>query len=279
VLSPRLNTILAAVERWAGYQKRRAPTGEVVLADIGSDHAIVPMHALNRRLVDRVVASEVAAGPYHRARGAVEASGWSARVDVRLGDGLEVLAEGEAQLILVAGMGGRQIAAILEAGESVVRATGGVAPPVLVLQPMSHEAALRSYLLGATYVLGEEKIVVEPPHYYQLVVASRENPRTAGTCWYRTGDLEELIWRHYKIDVCLDDPDASGISRAILDLGPINLLKAGSPALEYTSRRRTQLEAALTQFEQGGGSGPARHRHLMETARAWRRLEACLSGA
>ncbi|MDH7498067.1 MAG: class I SAM-dependent methyltransferase, partial [Syntrophomonadaceae bacterium] len=83
-------------------------------ADIGADHALLAVHLVRSGRCPRVVVGELAAGPFERARAFVQREGVADRVSVRRGDGLEVLAEGEVATVIMAGLGGGTIAAILE---------------------------------------------------------------------------------------------------------------------------------------------------------------------
>src|SRR5699024_3765634 len=111
---------------------RLIPPGRIV-ADIGSDHAQLLVHLAEHQVLDRGIAGEVNRGPYENAADRVRESGWSDRIDVRLGDGLKVLRPGEADVVVLAGMGGSLIASILSRGKEKLDAT-----TQLVLQPNNH---------------------------------------------------------------------------------------------------------------------------------------------
>ena len=61
------------------------------LADIGSDHAYLPVYCVQREKVKKAIAGEVVKGPFESARNTVSQYGLSHQIDVRLGDGLDVL--------------------------------------------------------------------------------------------------------------------------------------------------------------------------------------------
>lgn len=85
------------------------------LADIGTDHAYLPTALVQRGVCPTAIASDVRPGPVQAARRTVEAAGLNDKIDVRLGDGLEPIRPDEAEDIVIAGMGGETIAAILAA--------------------------------------------------------------------------------------------------------------------------------------------------------------------
>lgn len=136
------------------------------LADIGTDHAALPVALVQAGTCPRAIASDVRTGPLASARHAVEAAGLGGRIELRLGDGLTVLAPDEADDIVIAGMGGETIAAILEGAPWLRRAPS---PYRLLLQPMSRPEALRRYLLSGGFILEEEPVVQEGEHLYSVL--------------------------------------------------------------------------------------------------------------
>jgi len=88
------------------------------LADIGSDHAYLPVALLRRGAITAAVAGEVAVTPFHAAERSVRESGLNQRVSVRLADGLAAIEPGDAiTAISICGMGGERIRDILDSGK------------------------------------------------------------------------------------------------------------------------------------------------------------------
>ena len=85
-----------------------------VLADIGTDHAYLPVWLLDKQRIARAIAGDIAAGPCQAARTTVAQFGQHEHVEVRQGSGLKVLSPGEADCIAIAGMGASTIISILE---------------------------------------------------------------------------------------------------------------------------------------------------------------------
>lgn len=131
------------------------PRGAVI-ADVGTDHALLPAWLVARGLAPRAIASDRAPGPLRAARRSLDALGVGARVELRCGEGLAVLAEGEAEVIVIAGMGGRKIAAIVDARRSLAAAHRR-----LVVQPLAHADEVRRWLCGAGWALVDEALCEE----------------------------------------------------------------------------------------------------------------------
>lgn len=159
------------------------PPGRVA-ADIGTDHALLPIHLVREGICPRAVAVEKAPGPLAAARQAVAASGLAERIAVRAGDGLAPLAPGEAEVLVLAGMGGQTMAGIL-AGRPEV--TG--AAERLILQPLDSPAAIRRWLADHGWIPVDEQLVADAGRVYQVFAAERGAARPLGPLELEVGPL------------------------------------------------------------------------------------------
>lgn len=150
------------------------------VADIGTDHAYVPIRLLQEGKVLRAIAVDIHKQPLENARRSVERYGLEERVELRLSDGLQNIRPGEAQAIVIAGMGGEQIAEMLDA-TYWLRQKG----IQLVLQPMTHSEDVRRALRENGFSKVSETTVAEGRRIYLVISAAwddMEIPRvTAGS--------------------------------------------------------------------------------------------------
>jgi tRNA (adenine22-N1)-methyltransferase len=137
------------------------------LADIGSDHALLPVFLAQQQRITKAVAGEVNEGPFQAASKQVMAAGLGAVIDVRHGDGLDVVAAGEIDVVTIAGMGGTLIAEILEAGKEKLVGVG-----LLILQPNVGEYNVRTWLLKHDWILKNEQILEEDGKIYEILTAA-----------------------------------------------------------------------------------------------------------
>ncbi|WP_204180123.1 MULTISPECIES: tRNA (adenine(22)-N(1))-methyltransferase TrmK [unclassified Staphylococcus] len=137
------------------------------LADIGSDHAYLPIYAIENNLVKNAIAGEVIQGPFEASKKNVVEHELSNHVDVRLGDGLSILqSNDQVNSITICGMGGPLIAKILEEGKEKL-----TAHPRLILQSNIQSSAIRNLLDSMHYKIIEEVILEEKGHIYEIIVA------------------------------------------------------------------------------------------------------------
>lgn len=138
------------------------------LADIGTDHAFLPVYLVSEGLVPWAVAGEVNPGPYKAAGEALDRIGLAGKISLRFGDGLTVLAPGEVDTAVIAGMGGNTIIDILTARPEV---TGALSR--LILQPMQAAAPLRRWLAENGWRLVAETLVEEDGRLYEIIAAEQ----------------------------------------------------------------------------------------------------------
>lgn len=135
------------------------------VADIGTDHAYIPIYLVQEGIARGVVASDINHGPIARAKENVEKYGYSDKIDLVISDGLESLKEYSPNYILICGMGGDLIQRIIEKSDYVRNKD-----VYLILQPMTHVPQLRKYLSSGFEII-DEKIVYEDEKLYQIICA------------------------------------------------------------------------------------------------------------
>lgn len=134
------------------------------LADIGTDHGYIPIYLCQKNVIPSAIAMDIGKGPLQQATAHIGQQGLSDRIKTRLSDGLAALQPGEADTILIAGMGGGLVMKILSEGAHTL--TGG---EELILQPQSEIAQVRQYLRAHGMQIVEEEMILEDGKYYPMM--------------------------------------------------------------------------------------------------------------
>lgn len=191
-----------------------------ILADIGTDHGYVPIALVQTKKIPGAIAMDVNKGPLQRAREHIAECSLEDYIQTRLSDGVKELEAGEADTILIAGMGGELVVRILSEGKEVCRNA-----KELVLQPQSELEKVRRYLREENYKIIDEDMIIEDGKYYPMM---RVVPVEEDHFW----DLipEEAI-------------------RPCYMYGPL-LLKNGNPSLrKFLVKQHIQLNKILKELE------------------------------
>lgn len=206
------------------------------VADIGSDHAMLPVYLLQIDKCPTAIAGELNLGPYEAAKKQGAAAGMTARLTVRQGDGLNVLQPGEADTVTIAGMGGSLMSDILEVGHAAGKLEGVVE---LVLQPNVGEEVVREWLLKHNWYLAAESILEEDGKIYEVMHAIRVSDAKA-----RNSELYDGSF----LKVKLADNELFGVLK---QMGPY-LLREPQPVL--LKKWRHELNKLERICDQLGGS-------------------------
>lgn len=153
-LSKRLLTVAGMVEN------------DSVVADIGTDHAYIPIYLVEQGVCKKAIAMDVNPGPLERAREHILASGLSEQIVTRLSDGLAKLSENEADTYVIAGMGGPLMVSILARRMDLLQKG-----KTLVLQPQSEIGEVREFLIHNHYKIIQEEMFYDMEKTYVAMKA------------------------------------------------------------------------------------------------------------
>ncbi|MCG0274741.1 MAG: class I SAM-dependent methyltransferase [Thermosediminibacteraceae bacterium] len=146
------------------------PPGSAV-ADVGTDHAYLPIYLVKNRISSKVIAVEARIGPWTRARDNVKRVGLEEFIEVRLGYGLVPIKPGEVEIAVIAGLGGETIWNIIEKSPDIVNTLSAI-----ILQPMKNLHKLRKALLEEHFNIIEEHVVFSGNRFYEVMVAKKGKP-------------------------------------------------------------------------------------------------------
>lgn len=166
-MSKRLECIASKVRKGIG------------VADVGTDHAYIPLLLLERGYMGNIIATDINEGPLNKARLNLSAHDADKRVKLYLCDGLELCPPELVDDIIIAGMGGDVISSILDRATWCLRED-----TQLILQPVTKPEILRYWLINNGFAIIDEAILKENGTIYQIITA-----KPGKSCAYSDAEL------------------------------------------------------------------------------------------
>lgn len=137
-----------------------------VVADIGTDHAYIPVYLIQQGKCNKAIASDVKKGPVAVANRNIASYKLQDIIETRLGSGLSTISRGEADAAIIAGMGGTLLAGLLEDDcERTLELSA------LILQPMNDLDIVRKWLYDHKFDIYDEELVAEGDKIYCVIAA------------------------------------------------------------------------------------------------------------
>lgn len=153
----RLSKRLAAVANCVSRGAR--------VIDVGTDHGQIPVWLVQAGISPKVYATDIRPGPLRRARELTEETETEDFIELRICDGLDGFADGDADTIIISGLGGESIVGILSRAAWV---KNGV---MLILQPQSKIEVLRRWLSENGLLVISERLVRDGGRIYPVLCA------------------------------------------------------------------------------------------------------------
>lgn len=170
-LNPRLAAIAAAV------------LPDLPMADIGTDHGLLPIYLALSGSVPRAFACDKREQPLKQTRLNVASARVATVVETRLGDGFRPVQHESLGTVTIAGMGSAAI-------RDILRGRRDCEVRRLVLAPNDDAVLLRETLFELELELDDERIVVDDGRFYPILVASAPAPNTSSPpCSHTRADL------------------------------------------------------------------------------------------
>ena len=206
------------------------------LADVGTDHGYVPIYLYERQMIPCAIAMDINKGPLERARLHIAEYGYQNAIETRLSDGMAALKPGEADSVVIAGMGGPLMVKILSAYPEVTASL-----KELILQPQSEIPEVRMWLYEQGYEIVEEHMVFEDGKYYPMFKAVKSAERK---------ELSAMEYKFGRLSV-LHEPEVlkQYLIREVANKQGI-LKKLQEETTEKSKDRATQMEALIRELEE-----------------------------
>ena len=136
------------------------------VCDVGTDHARLPIFLIERKIAERVIATDIRPLPLENAKKNVANSGVTG-IELRLCDGLSAVKKSEIDTVIIAGIGGEVISGIISRAEPLREQPC----PLLILQPTTSPESLRRYLSQNGFEIQSETALKENGKLYSVMTA------------------------------------------------------------------------------------------------------------
>lgn len=136
------------------------------VADIGTDHAYVPIYLHKKGNVEKVIACDINKKPLQKAQQNIKLHHAENKIITRLGNGLQPLQPYEVDSIVISGMGGMLMIELMEQSQNIIKTV-----KELILCPHLDVTAVRKYLHNIGYVITDEKMIQEWDNFYTILRA------------------------------------------------------------------------------------------------------------
>lgn len=140
-----------------------------IIADIGTDHGLLPCHLIQRKIAKRVIATDISEPSLNKTVLLANQYKLRASIQCRVGDGLSTLRPYEVDTVVIAGMGGVLISDIIDNSPSVAESV-----LTFVLQPMTADVELRQYLFLRGFAIEDERLVYDMGKFYHTMKVAKK---------------------------------------------------------------------------------------------------------
>lgn len=181
------------------------------IADIGTDHGYVPIYLAEKGICPKAIAADIKIGPLKRAEAHIRKHGLSDRIETRFSDGFHRLEPGEADTVIIAGMGGELMIHILEDGQHMWESVRE-----FILSPQSDLFQVRRYLEKNGFQIEDEEMVMDEGKYYTVMLVKRGNMQYETAAWYCYG--KRLIEKKHPVLLSFLEKEERRISEILNNL-------------------------------------------------------------
>ena len=141
-----------------------------ILADIGTDHAYLPCYLIEKNIIEKAYACDVAQGPFKASLSNIEHYHFEEKIEALLGNGLNPILDKDVSMITIAGIGAFLIGDILDENKDYIDQN-----KLLFLQPNANSDHLREYLFKNNFTILDEKMIQDGHHIYEMMVVKKVN--------------------------------------------------------------------------------------------------------
>ena len=135
----------------------------MIVADIGTDHAFLPIYLVKNKICDHIIASDINENPLKIARENIKSYGYEDNIKIVLSDGLENIEE-DIDVCVIAGMGFYTCKHIIESSKDKFAKCKSI-----LIEINRDVDKLREYISDNNYTISNEAFVEDRNHDYIIL--------------------------------------------------------------------------------------------------------------
>ncbi len=205
------------------------------IADIGTDHAYVPIYLCNTNKIDKGFACDINKGPLEKANINIRNYNFENKITTLLSNGLSKIFPDQVETIIISGMGGKLTIDILNNNLETVKSL-----KQLVLQPQLDVYDVRKYIHNIGFCIENEEMILEEGKYYNIISAVASYEKYTKETDYIFGKV--LMENKNQVLKSYIDNKIKKYNQVINNLNLNNTL--------FTNKRKEQLLNELNLFEE-----------------------------
>lgn len=212
------------------------------IADVGTDHAYIPIYLVEKEIVPKAVAMDINKGPLERAAEHIKEHKLEDKIQTRLSNGLQYLHKEEVDTVILAGMGGNLMMNILNEDMNKTNCL-----KECILQPQSEVAKVRNFLLEKGFLFMKEDMVWDDGKYYPMmkVLPPKTETENISVTW------SEVELQYGKLLLEQKNPVLKQFLEREFDIRKGILSKLEQIQGMHISERKTELNQELFLIKEG----------------------------
>lgn len=234
------------------------------MADIGTDHGFLPLYLLEKKKCPKVIMTDISSGSLKKAEINCKLVKPKGEYELRLGNGIDVLSDGEVDVVVIAGMGGLLIVDILEWNLKKSRSVKRY-----ILQPRNNVGRLRHWLFSNGFSVVREGIVREGKFLCEILTVESCGFAAENTRSVQSTDGVQSLQSEPGSNTFLDYSAEFDYPEALIAFGGPLTLEYLQRHLETEQRILESIEAKAKDSKERGRLTRQRIERLSDLIRRW----------
>lgn len=155
------------------------------IADVGTDHAFIPIYLVKNGICSSAIASDINEGPINKAKNNILFENLQNKIKCIKSEGLMHLLPYEIDCVVIAGMGGNLTRDIIEERPEVFKSL-----KFAILNPAQNVEILRKYIYKSGFDIIDEDLCIDENVFYEIIkVRYANHPKEIDSIYYEVSQV------------------------------------------------------------------------------------------